>query len=72
MRNEIDDLFTDDNWGLYLENLTQVVWPDGKLFEPSGEQKTEEEKEKTKKKAIKTLMEFFPGNNICLELLLAF
>uniref|UniRef100_A0A6P8HHZ0 Uncharacterized protein LOC116292321 isoform X2 n=1 Tax=Actinia tenebrosa TaxID=6105 RepID=A0A6P8HHZ0_ACTTE len=74
VRSEIDDLFTEDNWGFYLENLIQVVWPDGKLFEPSGEQKSEEEKEKTKIKAIKTLMEFFPGqglkynrtsNNVC-------
>jgi hypothetical protein len=38
------------------------VWPHGKLIEPSGEHKSKEEQDKTKKEAVKTLMEFFPGN----------
>ncbi|XP_048590138.1 uncharacterized protein LOC5517514 [Nematostella vectensis] len=60
IRREIDDLFTDDNWGVYLSNLNEIIWPDGKLREPPVQPKTDDEKDQTKKIAVKMLMEFFP------------
>jgi len=62
VRGEIDDVLTDECWSEYLENLNDVVWPDGKLLEKTDQVKTEEEKEQTKHKAIQTLKDFFPGS----------
>lgn len=51
---------TEQRWGYYLKLFDEAIWPNDELKRKQPE-KLEEDKIKTKRKAIKTLMEFFPG-----------
>jgi hypothetical protein len=63
MQSLLSELVTEEQWQYYLTLLTDTVWPNGELMEFSEEQKSEEEKLKTKEDAIQSLGDFFGGRN---------
>ena len=65
LQGELDELVTEERWGYYLNLFDEAIWPNGELKSKQPE-KSAKEKMKTKKEAIKTLVDFFPGINIQL------
>ena len=63
MEGLLSELVTEDQWQYYLTLLTDTVWPGGELMKSLEQDKTEEEKLKTKEEAIRALSNFFGGKN---------
>ena len=61
MEGLLSELVTEEQWQYYLTLLKDTMWPGGELMKSSEQQKTEEEKLKTKEEAIQTLSNFFGG-----------
>ena len=59
----LSELVTEEQWKFYLTLLTNTIWPEGELMNSSAQEKSEEERLKTKEEAIATLSNFFGGKS---------
>ena len=60
----LSELVTEEQWQFYLSLLTDAVWPRGELRVSSEQEKSEEERLKTKEEAIAALSNFFGGKSL--------
>ena len=65
VQSGIDDITSDDAWALYLDELNEAIWPNGKLREETKKPRSEIEKSQTRKVAVQVLMDAFPGTCTC-------
>jgi len=65
VQSGIDDITSDDAWALYLDELNEAIWPNGKLREETKKPRSEIEKSETRKVAVQALMDAFPGTCTC-------
>ena len=65
VQSGIDDITSDDAWALYLDELNEAIWPNGKLREETKKPRSEIEKSQTRKVAVQGLMDAFPGTCTC-------
>lgn len=65
VQSGIDDITSDDAWALYLDELNEAIWPNGKLREETKKPRSEIEKSQTRKVAVQALMDAFPGTCTC-------
>ena len=60
----LSGLVTEEQWQFYLSLLTDTMWPRGQRMVSSEQEKSEEERLKTKEDAIAALSNFFGGKSL--------